>query len=763
MNEKRLLILNGNPGIGKTTHAKRYCSYIVHKEENKIVRWIDSSEESKINEEIKLMIKEININDDTKFSYDQMSRYFFNLMEINMKDEKILFVFDDLESFDLVEIFIDKLKEFKNMQILITTKLCSDIVSFNHLSKESILRLPFFNKDQTLEYLNKSLNESTEDKESIIDIILKSEMQFGCYLPHRLNFMVNYINENSVFDVKEYLDEICDKTIWDENDIYFKYFDKIDKENGISMKILYFMSLMDSDRIHSSLITDLVKEYSDIQTYHKAIVLLVKNGFINEFKVEKYFQIHRLTQEVIRLYRVKRRLTNNNNIENKLLNTLNKSFNCEINFRGFVISEESSNLFRHVLFLIHNVEGNIFNNKENHLELSINFLIFMLNKGLKNKDILNKALEECYKTTKRFYGDIIHHNKIRILYALAYFQYCDHCYDKASVNFEKVFEMGREMHNENTQELMALALFYSVEIYDILNQNEKAVAKAKELLELSRNRKENYLIFRALSLVLRIKNKVYKNDGAQNLYDELVMRYTIHKYDNDIEKAYDQLYVLAHVAYVLEYKSEALKHALEALKIYEDRLDCNNDRLFCEIYLDIAKYYKDCNDSKNTEMYFEKSITIMDKFSVLKTIFNFDNLLIVEDIYFFLGKYDEAYEYYLDFIKFKIENGTSNNSEETAICLFDLSNCYLQFERLIEGLEILNESERIINLLFPNGHWLLSKVLLVKSEFYKQFGFQEQKIGKHENASKMFEEQKKLIEKALENIYNSTVDIEEIQ
>ena len=59
------------------------------------------------------MIKEININDDTKFSYDQMSRYFFNLMEINMKDEKILFVFDNLESFDLIEIFIDKLKEFR--------------------------------------------------------------------------------------------------------------------------------------------------------------------------------------------------------------------------------------------------------------------------------------------------------------------------------------------------------------------------------------------------------------------------------------------------------------------------------------------------------------------------------------------------------------------------------------------------------------------------------------------------------------------------
>ena len=65
--------------------------------------------------------------------------------------------------------------------------------------------------------------------------------------------------------------------------------------------------------------------------------------------------------------------------------------------------------------------------------------------------------------------------------------------------------------------------------------------------------------------------------------------------------------------------------------------------------------------------------------------------------------------------------------------------------------------------MYPNGHWLLSKVLLVKSEFYKQFGFQEQKIGKHENASKMFEEQKRLTEKALENIYNSTVDIEEIQ
>ena len=28
LNEKRLLILNGNPGIGKTAHAKSYCSLI---------------------------------------------------------------------------------------------------------------------------------------------------------------------------------------------------------------------------------------------------------------------------------------------------------------------------------------------------------------------------------------------------------------------------------------------------------------------------------------------------------------------------------------------------------------------------------------------------------------------------------------------------------------------------------------------------------------------------------------------------------------
>ena len=117
----------------------------------------------------------------------------------------------------------------------------------------------------------------------------------------------------------------------------------------------------------------------DIQTCHKAIVLLVKNGFIYEFKVEKYGQILRLTQEVIRLYMVKRRLTNNYNIENKLLDILHERFSCEIYFHGVFFTKESLNVVGHVT-LIFNKKHVSFEDKIKYLEIKLNYACYLIHK-----------------------------------------------------------------------------------------------------------------------------------------------------------------------------------------------------------------------------------------------------------------------------------------------------------------------------------------------------------------------------------------------
>jgi hypothetical protein len=117
-----MVILNGSPGIGKTSHAKEYCSYITKKEENKIVRWIDSDSETNIKQEIKKIIKAIKNRGLGKINmFDEICNEFAYIVISVFKQENLLFVFDNLEDFELIEIFYRKFENVNNVQMLITT------------------------------------------------------------------------------------------------------------------------------------------------------------------------------------------------------------------------------------------------------------------------------------------------------------------------------------------------------------------------------------------------------------------------------------------------------------------------------------------------------------------------------------------------------------------------------------------------------------------------------------------------------------------
>jgi hypothetical protein len=85
--------------------------------------------------------------------------------------------------------------------------------------KQSLLTVPFLNREQAQIFMQKSL-KNLDDKEEKIKEILQNDL----YLPHSLNFIVNYINSD--FYVKEDFEKICDKTILNKNEcnviIYLK-------------------------------------------------------------------------------------------------------------------------------------------------------------------------------------------------------------------------------------------------------------------------------------------------------------------------------------------------------------------------------------------------------------------------------------------------------------------------------------------------------------------------------------------------------------
>jgi tetratricopeptide (TPR) repeat protein len=165
-------------------------------------------------------------------------------------------------------------------------------------------------------------------------------------------------------------------------------------------------------------------------------------------------------------------------------------------------------------------------------------------------------------------------------------------------------------------------------------------------------------------------------DEMKNLFKELKICHEKLIYRDDTRKANAKLYILAKKASLLsvhdkKLKDEALKHALDALSIHESIFDSDSPR-FGEICLEIAYYYEQCSDYKNTEIYLNKSIIIMQKFNALKEFLAYSYYDKIADIYFFLGEYQKALEYYE-----KNKTSIDKKPQEAAINSVFVNECLL--------------------------------------------------------------------------------------
>jgi len=457
------------------------------------------------------------------------------------------------------------------------------------------------------------------------------------------------------------------------------------------------MSLMDPDKIQSFLISACFEKEVENSKLQAAIDLLERNGFIETFKTETYFRIHRLTQDVIKLYRVKRGEINNHEIENKLLSVLNKNFVSEIDFRG-ILSKREHNVVSHVFSLL-KIPYTSFDNKNIHMELQFKYQIFCLraldimNDDGRTNDHTNIIYIILQALNKLPYEDI----KLKIFNSLIYYyQNADPLF--ASEFLEIALRMIEKLYsNKNVDEKhITIALFIISKIYHQTDRNFEALVKAEELVKISKN---SYSKFFGLSLIIKIKCKLNQLNEAKPLFDELVILYKSHNYGDAIEKEYDKLFILVGSASALGYYEIALKYALDALDIYLNRLHLNDPEL-AEIYLEIAKCYKNCNDSSNTEKFLNESIEIMDKHNLMDDqSFCIQNLKAFGELYFFSKQYNEALKYYSKYysiIKEKKPIYRSIGTPKSYLleldkCKLELGKCYLELGNSDDGLRTLKE------------------------------------------------------------------------
>ena len=159
---------------------------------------------------------------------------------------KVLFVFDDVKSFEKIEDYIYDLPS--NFKILITTR----DKSFIQIFAKNSLQIDGFSRKETNEYLRKYLPDSfaiTDDSKSLFEVAGETIKEIE---PVKLSTIMSYLKIDNSITIKEFVNN--GKKI--ENLVIF---DLIKKKSPKLLKLLEYLSFLDSDFVWVDLVCDLMK------------------------------------------------------------------------------------------------------------------------------------------------------------------------------------------------------------------------------------------------------------------------------------------------------------------------------------------------------------------------------------------------------------------------------------------------------------------------------------------------------------------------
>ena len=730
--------MNGIKGVGKTTHAREFSSYL--SKMGTIVRWINSDFEDKIYTEMKKIINEILKKEIDFYGVDRLneiSKCFTIIARNNLKEKNILFVLDSVINFEWIKILIFELNKLNNVQILITTTddSCRDILTnINFIS----LKVDYFNEEQAKLFMKKSKRDVEND---VVEKVLKLCEKMGI-LPHQLNFIVNIMNTSNI-DFNEYLK---DNMVVDKSYIFSKHFSNIESKNIISMKILYFIALLDPDKIQYYLLRELFNDVND-ESFQEAIDLLTENHIIENQvsdNKDKYYRIQKNDQELIDLYRKNKNLVidDNHEFENKLLNVLSQHFHVEFDLDGILMSPQSRAILPHLKTLLNKFNREIFKDERKYSELKLKFqLAYFYREN-------SKIIDEIEKNMSLFDDQL----KLLSLHMLGYYYYHKGNYSKTVEYFEKEVTM---MKYYDDCHVKAIGLYSCALIYHEVERKNEALKMSEESLRICKKvyGENNNSTFKVWSLIIKIRLKLEDLDEADVILEKLFKNHEKQTEGNYLKYADDKLFLIAKVLSVLERNKEALQYVIDALEIYKDFYN-PDDFNFGAIYLHIAEYYRNCGDYMNTEIYLNKTLIIFENFDLNES--NSDllikNYYELGELLFSTGRYYVAL-YCLEKYHFFILDNNSlisySKNANIASFLLKLGRCYLELDYLDDADEYFDESIGILKKIYPNGNLDLAKGILEKSRVCDKKG---KKELDGRNAYQIFTKQNLYVKEAIQMI-----------
>lgn len=297
--EKRISLINGLGGVGKTTLAIEYATQALHDNIYDYAIWFDV--ENGIESEIKKFAIGY-LLDDNEDGKQEASYYERKFTDFLNEQPNSLVILDNLEyKGSYKKELEDFLNDFQKVDIIITSR--QEITQLNiHPIQLDVLK----NENDGLEMfkLISSRSYSLSEEQTLKEIV-----NYLGKLPLALEITANFLSEFENMEVNEYLNELKKKGL--------KLFARIEDynhlkslqatltinssitENESSLKFLKIFSLISPEPIEKEIIDKYLMEVLDISSLEKTLILkdLERFSYI-EISSDGY-SMHRLLQEAI--------------------------------------------------------------------------------------------------------------------------------------------------------------------------------------------------------------------------------------------------------------------------------------------------------------------------------------------------------------------------------------------------------------------------------------------------------------------------------
>ncbi len=337
---KQFIIINSCSGTGKTTVATEYAHRFTDHQQKSHYAYMIKSDGLKLKLEFETLVKQFKLKKEEKSLINSLKDKLLDLDE----DEKILFVFDNCESFLNIERFILMFTNLKNVFILITTRNDKLIENFTINQRFDLISIEPFNQQEIFQFLRNRLGNKLRNENDLIELAdlfgflnkpirpitldkISAFVKLKIGDTIKLRLFLNNI-KSSEKDEDEY------KTILNQDN--YTLFEVLIKKERKAWEILKYISMLDPDCIPMRFFCEILNcDPYEFDTSIRCLreLSLIKIEQTNNDYDDDSIKIHREIQQEAQQYLKTQNITELNEIKRILVINLKNALQKDNQFK----------------------------------------------------------------------------------------------------------------------------------------------------------------------------------------------------------------------------------------------------------------------------------------------------------------------------------------------------------------------------------------------------------------------------------------------